>query len=122
MLCIEAARPENVRDRVLRSTETQGNIEGNDDGKHKKAQRTSPPNPPRVTVLTKGLNGLPATIHLAAVPWVLDEPYCSPLGYRAWARQEWYLSRRTLFFTRGGISWKCRLDQFNERERYYDMH
>lgn len=121
--CFVSERPDlrSLRDRVVKSTETQGNIEGNDDEEHKKVQRTSPPDPPRVTVLSKGLNDLPVTIHLAAVPWVLDEPYYSPLGYRAWARQEWYLSRRIIFFTRGGISWKCRSEQFNEREIYYDM-
>ncbi|EMD84676.1 hypothetical protein COCHEDRAFT_1189387 [Bipolaris maydis C5] len=49
-------------------------------------------------------------------------PYYTRLGSRAWARQEWFLSRRMLFFTHGGISWKCRECEWNEREVYYDMH
>ncbi|KAF2785830.1 HET-domain-containing protein, partial [Melanomma pulvis-pyrius CBS 109.77] len=84
-------------------------------------QRTYPPDPSRVTVLSQGSNGLPVTVHFAAVPWEEYTPYFSELGCRAWARQEWYLSRRLLLFTRGGISWKCRVSQFNEREVYYDM-
>ena len=34
-------------------------------------------------------------------------PETSPLRQRGWAFQEWRLSRRKVFFTEGGLSWKC---------------
>jgi hypothetical protein len=42
-------------------------------------------------------------------------PYRSPLRERAWAMQEWYLSRRTLHCTEGGLSWKCKRVFLDER-------
>ncbi len=85
-------------------------------------QRSEPPSPPQITVSSKGLNAMPVTVHFAALPREEYNPYYSPLGYRAWACQEWYLSRRVIYFTKGGLSWQCKETQFNEREMYYDMH
>jgi hypothetical protein len=123
--CFVSDRPDlrAVQEKLVEQRMMTSNLEGNhfaDPG----VQRTSPPHPPQVAVLSKGMNGLPVTIHFGAVSWKmfpLGEPYYTPLGYRAWARQEWYLSRRMLFFTQAGISWKCRKNQFDERQRYYDM-
>lgn len=37
--------------------------------------------------------------------------------------QEWYLSRRKLFFMLGGISWICDGAENNERgKKYRDLH
>jgi hypothetical protein len=125
--CFVTARPdlEDIHERVkaLRAetiTETSATVEENTD-RPSIAQRTSPPNPPRITVQSIGRNDVPVTIHLAATPWQNYHPYYTRLGTRAWARQEWYLSRRMLFFTRGGILWKCRQGEWNEREVYFDM-
>ncbi|KAK0622703.1 heterokaryon incompatibility protein-domain-containing protein [Immersiella caudata] len=51
-----------------------------------------------------------------------SEPYLSPLGHRAWACQEWYLSRRVIFCTKAGFAWKCREAEHNERGRYIAMN
>lgn len=40
-------------------------------------------------------------------------PLSSPLRKRAWATQEWILSRRTLHFTKAGLIWSCRALQFH---------
>jgi hypothetical protein len=80
------------------------------------------PDLPPISVQSKGMDGLPVTVHFAAVPWQNHNPYYSPLGHRAWACQEWYLSRRVIFCTEGGFSWKCKVDQFNERQIYCDMN
>ncbi|RYC57752.1 hypothetical protein CHU98_g8452 [Xylaria longipes] len=41
----------------------------------------------------------------------------SPLGQRAWAFQEWHLSRRRVFFTPKGMFWSCRENNLlNERD------
>jgi hypothetical protein len=50
-----------------------------------------------------------------------SKPYFSPLGWRGWACQEWYLSRRIVFCTEMGFLWKCREQQHNERGRFLDM-
>jgi hypothetical protein len=40
---------------------------------------------------------------------ILDEGPCdSPLYQRAWATQEWILSRRILHFTKAGLTWSCK--------------
>ncbi|KAH9207827.1 hypothetical protein DL95DRAFT_468346 [Leptodontidium sp. 2 PMI_412] len=67
-------------------------------------------------------DGSSATTYFAALPAVNHEPYFSQLGSRAWACQEWYLSRRMIFYTKGGFSWKCKGVQFDKRRIYYDMH
>ncbi|KAG4434013.1 hypothetical protein IFR05_010495 [Cadophora sp. M221] len=67
-------------------------------------------------------DGSSATTYFAALPAFDHEPYYSQLGSRAWACQEWYLSRRMIFSTKGGFSWKFNDVQFNERRVYYDMH
>lgn len=43
------------------------------------------------------------------------EPSKGPLGNRAWALQERYLSRRKVFFMPGGMSWACKTVTLNER-------
>lgn len=42
-------------------------------------------------------------------------PSDGPLAKRAWVTQEWYLSKRILFCTIGGYSWKCKTLASTER-------
>lgn len=127
--CFVTARQdlEDIHERIkaLRAkiiTEMSAIVEEVNTDKPSFVQRTSPPNSSRITVQSIGRNNVPVTIHFAATPWQNYHPYYTRLGSRAWARQEWFLSRRMLFFTHGGISWKCRECEWNEREVYYDMH
>lgn len=106
---------------VATPAERSATVEEENTNRQNFTQRTSPPSPPQITIKSIGRNNAPVTIHLAATPWQNYHPYYTRLGSRAWARQEWYLSRRMLFFTHGGISWKCREFEWNEREVYYDM-
>ncbi|KAK8228786.1 heterokaryon incompatibility protein-domain-containing protein [Phyllosticta capitalensis] len=47
-------------------------------------------------------------------------PEFGPLSERAWATQEWLLSRRMLFYTRGCIVWSCRTTTLREtRDAFY---
>lgn len=41
-------------------------------------------------------------------------PGRGPLRLRAWAAQEWYLSRRMVFFMPGGLTWRCRRESVDE--------
>jgi hypothetical protein len=56
----------------------------------------------------------------------IGDPYVGPLSSRAWALQEWRLSRRMLHCTKGGLMWECRhicLDEKNvqqERKKHMD--
>lgn len=43
-----------------------------------------------------------------------EELMDSPLRQRAWAFQEWYLSRRRIFFTTSNIIWLCISAEYNE--------
>jgi hypothetical protein len=47
------------------------------------------------------------TFNIAQLPDYGSEPDASHLNTRAWAFQERLLARRIMFFTRGGIFWKC---------------
>jgi hypothetical protein len=42
-----------------------------------------------------------------------DDPRHSLLNTRAWATQEWILSRRMVHCIRGGLAWVC---------KYFDVH
>ncbi|KAI8931999.1 hypothetical protein NX059_010895 [Plenodomus lindquistii] len=48
-------------------------------------------------------------------------PVWGPLCTRGWAMQEWTLSRRIVFFTSGGISWKCKEVQLCEFQGPTDL-
>jgi len=48
-------------------------------------------------------------------PYEDCDPYSGPLRARAWAMQEWNLSRRVLHCTKGGLVWKCKRCYLNER-------
>lgn len=48
----------------------------------------------------------------------MSNPYYGPLRKRAWALQEWYLSRRTLHCTKRGLTWKCRCAFLDERNAH----
>ena len=50
-----------------------------------------------------------------------SSPAWGPLRKRAWAVQEWRLSRRIVHFTEGGLSWKCKTCELDERDDEIDM-
>ncbi|KAF1808454.1 HET-domain-containing protein, partial [Eremomyces bilateralis CBS 781.70] len=47
-------------------------------------------------------------------------PESSPLAVRAWATQEWLLSRRMVFFTEGSLTWSCKT--YTQRETGEKCH
>ncbi|KAF2788725.1 HET-domain-containing protein [Melanomma pulvis-pyrius CBS 109.77] len=48
-------------------------------------------------------------------------PGNGPLRLRAWAAQEWYLSRRMGFFMPGGLTWRCRRESVDELGNHRDL-
>ena len=50
------------------------------------------------------------SLHEPTVAW-------GPLRQRAWALQEWYLSRRMVHFTKGGLSRKSKEVEVDERQQ-----
>lgn len=48
-------------------------------------------------------------------------PEWGPLQNRGWAFQEWYLSRRVVHFTTGGVSWKCKESKQDQYNHWLDM-
>ncbi|OAL44100.1 HET-domain-containing protein [Pyrenochaeta sp. DS3sAY3a] len=65
--------------------------------------------------------------YVSILPRGVIEPVVGPLRTRAWAFQEWYLSTRLVTFMPGGLLWKCKTIQVNERgsrehaETYEDL-
>lgn len=47
-------------------------------------------------------------------------PDLAPLAYRAWATQEWLLSRRMIFYTAGSLVWSCKA--ISQRETGASFH
>ncbi|KAH8728472.1 heterokaryon incompatibility protein-domain-containing protein, partial [Phaeosphaeriaceae sp. PMI808] len=47
-------------------------------------------------------------------------PESSPLAYRAWATQEWLLSRRMIFYTEESLVWSCKM--ITQRETGASCH
>ncbi|KAE9377391.1 HET-domain-containing protein [Stipitochalara longipes BDJ] len=54
-------------------------------------------------------------INFASASLMRGGPSEGPLAKRAWVTQEWYLSKRILFCTIGGYSWKCKALASTER-------
>lgn len=117
--CFVTIRPNlgKLREVVLETMEVRKERDGVE---LDRALRTSPPTFSTITMSTEGNNGVPVTIHFGARSLISDDPTHTSLGSRGWARQEWYLSRRILFFTEGGISWKCRNGNWSELERSFE--
>lgn len=59
--------------------------------------------------------------NVAILPKDSNMPPDGPLRKRAWAFQEWYFSRRNVFFMPGGLTWKCNKCSLNERGEYVDL-
>ncbi|OJD28951.1 heterokaryon incompatibility protein [Diplodia corticola] len=58
---------------------------------------------------------------LLPVNYFSISPEFSPLSERAWATQEWLLSRRVIFYTRECIVWSCRtITQRETRDSFHD--
>jgi len=63
------------------------------------------------------------SVYFAPIPFdESQEPVFGPLRERAWATQEWYLARRTLFFMPGGLTWRCKERQCDGHGHDYDLN
>src|SRR6266700_4202608 len=60
-------------------------------------------------------------IYISALPPHEPTPAWGPLRQRAWALQEWYLSRRMVHFMKGGLCWKCKEVEVDERHSKIDI-
>jgi hypothetical protein len=58
---------------------------------------------------------------MSTLPPGHPSPVWGPLAKRAWAFQEWRLSRRVLHFTQAGLTWVCKTVQCDEREGDMDV-
>lgn len=70
-------------------------------------------------VLPYSPSGVPkGSFSIATGPPGDRRPRSAPLRERGWALQEWYLSKRLLLSLEGGIAWKCRSTEVNERSSF----
>jgi hypothetical protein len=61
------------------------------------------------------------SFNIAQLPVDKSKPSEGHLNTRAWAFQERLLARRSVFFMRGGISWKCSDQEIGERGADHDL-
>lgn len=84
---------------------------------------TRPPPLPAVELSHISSNGrTDGTICASLLPsdYAAISPEFGPLAYRAWASQEWLLSRRMVFYTAGSLVWSCKA--ISQRETGASFH
>ena len=81
------------------------------------------PLPPAVTLPYRTASGqIEGHMYASVVSKEYDSisPEFGPLAFRAWATQEWLLSRRMVFYTEGSLVWSCKT--ITQRETGASFH